>query len=274
MYMHTLMYSGNNLVQPNRSARDFQIPLQSSCNSKRSLLKNNHFYLILQLATCDLFYLLFFAPFVYSNFHTNPFTTTRIMCKTWWPVHTSFYIAGANVLVLISIIRYRAILHPLKPPVSRKPLKIFSIFIYVLAIICVIPHALVLRYDETNFTCHEEWTMKSLNIAYTVFLTCVQYFVPALFMSTVYFKICKQLIIRNNWIGDQMQQANGRAPTWFQSIEGHSKKTFLVSFTIVISFVLLASPIQIAWIVPVISSNELSSYYYFFNAINIFGTAV
>ena len=185
---------------------------------KRSLLKNNHYCLILQLAICDLFYLLFFAPFVYSNFPTNPFIASRIMCKTWVPVHTSFYIAGANFLVLISIIRYRAKLYPLKPPVSRRALKVFSIFIYVLAIVCVIPYALVLRYDETKFACYEEWTMNSLNIAYTVFLTCVQYFVPVLFMSGIYYKICKQLITRNNWIGNQVQQANGRAPTWFQRI--------------------------------------------------------
>ena len=241
---------------------------------KRSLLKNRHYYLILLLAICDLFYLLFFAPFAYSNFPTDPFITSRIMCKTWWPVHTSFYIAGANFLVLISIIRYRTILHPLKPPVSWRALKISSIFTCVLAIVCVIPYALVLRYNETNFTCHEEWTMKSLNIAYTVSLTCVQYFVPVLFMSTNYYKICQQLITRNNWIGNQVQQTNGRASTWFQSLKGRNRKTFLVSFTIVICFVLFACPIQIAWIVSVISSNESSSYYNFFNALNIFGTAV
>ena len=249
---------------------------------KRSLLKNNHYYLILQLAICDLFYLLFFASDIYSIFTSEPFITSRIICKTWQPMHTVFYTAGANFLVLISLIRYRAILHPLKPVVTRRTLKVLSTFVYLLAIVCIIPNVLVLRYDKTNFTCYEKWPMESLNIAYTVFLTCVQYLVPVLFMSTIYYKICKQLIARSNRIhhlryGNQMLQENDRVPTWLQSIKRQGTKTFLVSFTIVTCFILCACPAQILWNVSVISSKEmreLSSYYIFFNSLNIFGVAV
>jgi hypothetical protein len=245
---------------------------------RRKLLKNNHYYLILQLAICDLFFLLFHASDIYSVFSVNPFIASRLMCTMWRPVHTIFYTAGINFLVLISVIRYRAIVQPLKPTVSRGTLKILSTFVYVLALICIIPQVLVLRYNKTC-ACHEEWPMESLNIAYTIFLMCVQYFVPVLFLTTIYYKICKQLVTRNNWIhrlnvGNQMRPENDRAPTWFQCVNRRSTKTFLVCFTIVTCFILSACPIQVAWIVSVTGSKELSSYFFWFNALNIFGTAV
>ena len=245
---------------------------------KRSLLQKNHYYLILQLAISDLLYLFCFLSNIYSSFAAKSFLNSRLLCKIWGPTQTMFYTAGVNILVLISVVRYRAIVHPFKPAVSRRTLKKLSTCVYLLAIICVIPYALVLEYDEA-LGCNEQWPLKSLNVSYTVYLASVQYFIPVAFLSVIYFKICKKLIARNNWIHrlnvrNHIQQENQKVPTWFQSMKLQCTKTFVVSFTIVICFVICACPTQVAWVVSVIGSKELPKYYVGFNALNVFGTTV
>jgi hypothetical protein len=249
------------------------IPVIASIGQQRRLLKNNHYYLILHLAICDLFFLLFFTPSIYSIFTANPSKT--FLCRIWLPTHTMFFTAGANFLVLISLCRYRAIVHPLKPAVSGKVLKALSTFVYVLAMICVVPQMLVLRFDET-FGCYEEWTMESLNITYTIFLTSVQYFIPVVFLSVMYFTICRKLLTHNNKLrlmNTQIGQGNTRRRlTLFQRLTFRNAKTFYVSFIIVICFVVSACPAQVIWLVSVIGSKELPSYMRWFEAVYIFGT--
>ena len=245
---------------------------------KRSLLQNNHYYLILQLAISDLLYLFCFLSNIYSSFAARSFLNSRLLCKIWGPTQTMSYTAGVNILVLISVVRYRAIVHPFKPAVSRRTLKKLSACVYLLAIICVTPYALVLEYDEAS-GCNEQWPLKSLNVSYTVYLASVQYFIPVAFLSVIYFKICKKLIARNNWIHrlnvrNHIQQENHEVPTWFQSMKLQCTKTFVVSFTIVICFAFSACPFQVTWVVSVISSNELTSYFAWFTALNVFGTTV
>ena len=138
----------------------------------------------------------------------------------------------------------------------------------MLAIICVIPYALVLQYDETN-GCYEQWPMESLNIAYTLSLTTVQYFIPVTVLSFIYVEICKKLIARNNWIHrlnvrcENWQENGCRIITWFQSIKFRTAKTFIVSLTTVTSFVIAECPIQVAWVVSVISSTKIISHIWF-----------
>ena len=120
------------------------------------------------------------------------------------------------------MVRYRAIVQPFKLAVSRRTLKILSSIVYVYAIISTIPFVLVLKFDETS-GCTEEWPFNSLNIAYTIFLACVQYFIPALLLSVLYFKICKTIVTQNKTmiamnISSKLRQQNNGSPTRFQSL--------------------------------------------------------
>lgn len=254
------------------------LPVIVSICRKRSLLKNIYYYLILHLAICDVFYLLFFIPDIHSVFNASPAIISRfhVLCKIWWPTHTLFFTAGANFLVLISMLRYRAIVHPLKPAVGRKTLKIISACIYVLATICAIPYVLVLRFDKT-IGCYLKWPMESLDVVYSVFLAGIQYFIPVAFLSMIYFKIGKEVLTRNNRFHEmeastQSQcQISGTTPRK-QRIK--KVKPLLVSFTIVACFIVSGFPAQILHIAFLIMAKERPSYFLLCEALYLFGTAV
>ena len=242
------------------------LPIILSICRKRSLLKNNHYYLILHLAICDFFFLLFFVPDIYSTFSQSPWisSTSYFLCKTLSPTHTVFLNAGANFLVLISILRYRGIVKPLEPAVTRKRLKIFSCLVYIFSIICVIPYVVVLKFDG-KYGCYEEWSTESHSLAYTIFLAGVQYFIPSIFLSITYMKIGMEIFTRNKRISPMVdaQQKNLK-----------NVKPLIVSFTIVVCFITSGLPSQILYIVCATTVMEPPSYTLLFDALYLFGTAV
>ena len=107
---------------------------------------------------------------VYNILSANPSLAvySDILCKISWPTHTVIFTAGANILIVISMVRYRAIVQPFKLAMSRRTVKVLSIFVYVFATICIIPFVLVLKFDETS-GCTEDWPLNSLNIAYRLY---------------------------------------------------------------------------------------------------------
>jgi hypothetical protein len=254
------------------------IPVIVSICRKRSLLENNHYYIILHLAICDLVCLLFFIPDIHSIFsaESSIASSSYLLCKTLWPAHTVVFTAGANFLVVISILRYRATVHPLEPAVRRRTLKITSTLVYVLAIICVIPYVVVLRFDEIS-GCNADWPKQSLGIAYTIFLSVVQYFLPVLFLSIIYLKIGKIILTRNSRLAlmDARNQIKRQSTaTLHHHFKIKSLKPLFVCFTLVMCFIVSGFPAQLMWIICVSASKELPSYFSLLYALYIFGTAV
>ena len=252
----------------------------SICGTK-NLLRNNHYYLLLHLAVCDVLFLMFYVEVVYGIFNIDHRISSKsyLLCKFWLPIHTVLLNAGPMFLVLISLVRYRAIVYPFKRAIRRKTLYVLSGFVYVFSIICVIPYVLVLKFDETT-GCNEVWPFKSLNIAYTLYLTSVQYFIPAIFLSVIYFIICKKLMTQNKIRMKAMKtcevQRRQNKPTlaWFLSPTTRNGKSFLVSFTIVSCFIISACPQQVSMIIYVISSKKFPSIDLWLQAFYVFGTLV
>ena len=232
----------------------------------RKLLRNNHYYLLLHLAICDLLHLMFFIDNIYAIFNDDTGVASRslILCKIWSPMYTISFTAGVYFLVLISVFRYRASVQLFKLPISRRMLKILSASVYLIAVLCVIPYALVLKFDADG--CHEEWPFQSLNIIYTIFLVVVQYFMPVAFLSVVYFKICKKLVTQSKIVnGHTLRQQSHRTRK--------NRMAFLVCCIIAICFTILACPLQAAWMISAINSSEISGYISWFNTSNVFGAS-
>ena len=233
------------------------LPVIVSIFQQRSLLKSSYYYLILHLAICDFLSLLFIIPDIYSIFSVSPPVSSWSypLCKVYVALHTIVFTAGANFLLLISALRYRAIVHPFKAPIRRRNLKLMSGVVYVWSIISMIPLLLVLRYDEN--TCYEEWPAQSYNVAYTISLTFVQYFIPVGCVSIMYFKIGKELLTRNNVLNSLDARNQSRQPSIHNNMRQHYKirdlKPLLVSFVIVACFAISGLPVQALWIVFVAS---------------------
>ena len=260
-------------------------PVIVSIFQQRSLLKSSYYYLILHLAICDFLSLLFIIPDIYSIFSVSPpiISWSYPLCKVYRALHTIAFTAGANFLVLISALRYRAIVHPFKAPIRRRYLKLMSSVAYVWSIISVIPYVLVLRYNENTESCYEEWLAQSYNIAYTIFLTFVQYFIPVGCVSVMYFKIGKELLTRNDVINsldalNQSRRPSARNNMRQQHYKIRDLKPLLVSFVIVASFTISGLPLQVLWIVFAASpENPTASNpdnIYFCQALYVFGTYV
>ena len=156
------------------------------------------------------------------------------MCKVWQPILIIFFNAGVFMVVLIAIFRYRPVLHPLKPAVSRSKLRIVVGAVYFCAIASVVPFGFVLKF--TDDVCFEEWPNPTLNIIYTSTLTTVQYFLPLSILFILYYKICKALDIQSKNIlslnatsATTSEENNGRQ-TSLQRIKHHrNMRTFIQS---------------------------------------------
>ena len=221
--------------------------------SQRSLLKSNYYFLVLHLAFCDLMVLPFISYDTYEAWCPNSlFIRSLAMCKAWKPILTIFVNAGVFMMVLIAIFRYRAVLHPLKPAVSRSKLRIVVGVAYLCAIASLIPAVFVLKFTDV---CFPEWPNPTLSIIYTFFLTTVQYFLPVPILFILYYKICKALDIQSKNIlslnatsATTSEENNGRQ-TSLQRIKHHrNMRTFIQSASIVVSFAITSLPFHISWL--------------------------
>ena len=93
----------------------------SILRQERNVLRNNYYFLVLHLAICDLAVLIFFLFDTLELFwlgNTNS-SSKIIPC----PVHyigDAFQLAGVGMMLFISLLRYRATVHPLKPATSQR----------------------------------------------------------------------------------------------------------------------------------------------------------
>ena len=113
--------------------------------SNRSLLRNIHYYLVLHLAICDFFTLMFPTSLIYHAFTGNSMLNSQVLCKLWRPAHAVFYNAGVLFMVIISVVRFQAVLKPLEPGMRRWKVKILAMSAYIFAIVWTIPYVLVLK---------------------------------------------------------------------------------------------------------------------------------
>ena len=223
------------------------------CICRTRNLNNNYYNVVLHLAICDLLYLLFSLDKTYQAWMPNsPFLRSLAMCKTWDPLKTLFFTAGVHFMVLISILRYRAVVHPFKLPVNKRRIRVIVCLVYVFALICVTPFVLVLRFTER---CFEKWSNPSLNFSYTLFLSAVQYFIPITTLSMLYFKISHTLIQQNKTV-NTMVSARAAVTGVGNEDQTHCQRRkrrrnirpFITSVVVVVCFGVTEFPSQMLWI--------------------------
>jgi hypothetical protein len=101
---------------------------------QRRLLGNNYYFLVFHLAICDLVWLLVNFYYYIPDFMFYDYSV--ITCLFDGRVLTyAFQVAGIGMMLIISVLRYRATVHPLKPAISRRKLKVVSGLLYIVGFI-------------------------------------------------------------------------------------------------------------------------------------------
>ncbi len=163
---------------------------------QKNVLKNNYYFLVLHLAICDLGTLIFYLfDDIFRAWLDKPhFDFNKISYCLGHYVNYIFQGAGLSMMLIISVLRYRATVHPLKPAISRRKLKVVCGLVYVIALIAgygpVVPICLMERNDVRIF--YSKLYLSS--IISWVFLF------PTIFMAVVYSKIGRALIKQNKYI--------------------------------------------------------------------------
>ena len=87
--------------------------------NQRCLLKSNHYILVLQLAICDLGVLIIYLleVIVHHSAEEPHFLNSVVYC-IFGNLFYVFRLSGVGVMLVISVLRYRATAYPLRPAIS------------------------------------------------------------------------------------------------------------------------------------------------------------
>ena len=167
-----------------------------SITRQKNVLKNNYYFLVLHLAICDLGVLIiYFLSVINFQLLEEPISYyTKFYCFGGI-VSLFFQASGIGMMLMISVLRYRAVLHPLKPAISRRKLKIAYGLVYFAGFFAgyvpFMPLCLLENWDDEKIAYYNYLS------GYIIF--CF-YFCPTTFMAVVYFKIGRTLMDQNKYI--------------------------------------------------------------------------
>ena len=161
---------------------------------QKKLLKNNYYFLVLHLAICDLGVLIIFL-FDHINWYLveDRLDINSTKYCAFFHIFLVFRVAGIGMMLIISLLRYRATVHPLKPDVSRRKLKVVCGLVYIVSFIAGYATNLPLCFLQGN-----DVAIVYDKVLRGYIISCF-YFFPTVFMAVVYYKIGRELeLIKQN----------------------------------------------------------------------------
>lgn len=170
-------------------------------SSKRMRTVMNFF--IVSLALSDILMAVICIPFTFiANLVINSWPFGYMLCPvvTFLQVVTVFM--SSFTLVAISLDRYSAIVHPLKPKMTKQQAFIVISAIWIFSIAIPIPTAVkskVHQYvndSEAPYFCEEIWENVVEQSVYNAALLLVQYFIPLMILVFTYGRIILELWVK------------------------------------------------------------------------------
>ena len=100
---------------------------------QKNMLRNNYYFTVLHLAICDLGTLIVYLldDIVWFWLEEPLFVNFKKFYCLGFYVNYIFQVAGVGMMLIISVLRYRATVHPLKPAITRPKLKVVCGLVYV-----------------------------------------------------------------------------------------------------------------------------------------------
>jgi hypothetical protein len=169
------------------------------------------------------------------------------------------------MMLIISLLRYRATVHPLKPDVSRRKLKVVCGLVYIVGFIA--------GYGTDLPLCFMQWN--DVAIVYYKVLTgytisCI-YFFPTIFMAVVYYKIGRELIKQNKY----MKSVRSNPVSWRGAPDSsfnidilkfiRNRRTFFVCLITVLCYGIGNIPASVRYILYIAGENHFLLKYVWIN---------
>ena len=242
---------------------------------QKKLLKNNYYVLVLHLAINDLAVLIIYLLSWMLTIVTleKSLCAQFLACRLYHNISYLFQVAGIGIMLFISVVRYRAVIHPLKPALSRRKMKTVCCLVYIFGFIAgygpAVAFSVVYNISTVYYASF-----------YTYVIFCY-YIFPTLLMAVVYYKICRQLIQQNKRMENVCSNRAGQktANTSFNIVTFiRNRRTSLVSFCTVLCYAVGNVPMSV-WLSWVIFSEHhlLQNYFwvlYFANVFRVLGSHV
>lgn len=150
---------------------------------------------ILNLAVCDLLTPLVSIPLDLALVESNgKWYLGPVLCKLLPPIATFIATVSPLTLAVISLDRYRTLLHPFKKRLDRKTVKTFIVLVHLFSGVLVLPYVITLELSADGH-CSEVWPNPGQlhSKIYTVVLFLGQYALPLVFMAAMYISAAKSL---------------------------------------------------------------------------------
>ena len=214
---------------------------------QKNVLKNNYYFVVLHLAICDLgaliILLLYHIITKLDKEQLIHLSYSKIYCLGCYVPHF-FQVAGIGIMLMISVLRYRATVHPLKAAIGRRKLKVICGSVYILGFIAgYVPTVPLCMLPSNDF-----------HILYDKFHSCYilgcLLISPTMFMTVVYFKISRALMKQKKIIKGVCSNLSVRrsAPRSFILTYFRNRKTYFVCLLTVLCYGLATIPLTMRFI--------------------------
>ncbi|XP_028397598.1 RYamide receptor-like [Dendronephthya gigantea] len=206
--------------------------------STRFRMKSVTNLFILNLAIGDLIYT-FSIPFDLAITENNQkWIFHRYFCHILSPVQTISMFSSLLTLTILSLTRYRAIIHPLKRQIEANTAKFCIVLIWVVSALTALPQVYYQRVNDDG-KCEEEWeSHQSAKKVYTAVLFGVQYVIPLTIMLIAYGRIGVELSKPSPGENTLIQEERGK----------EAKKVVSMLITVTATFAICTLPTSIMWL--------------------------
>ena len=160
-------------------------------------------------------------------------------CKIYGPVQTIALSVSIFTLAVVSIVRHRAIIHPLKRQVTQCHARYILTGIWLFSAILMVPHCLTLKSDGTQ--CDEHWPDPKFRKVYTTSLCVLFYVIPLSIIMFAYVKIVKELMRKRSCFNCEN---SALSEVWNEE----TTKVIRMFFKVTIVFAICNLPSQLMWL--------------------------
>ena len=222
----------------------------SMLRQRKTFLKNNYYLLVLHLAICDL------AVLILYTYDTSEFywieeqlpVIHRTKSCYIFVMNVTFQFAGVGMMLIISLLRYRATVYPLKPAIIRRKLKIVCGLMYLVGLIAACATFLPCCFIKSSFV------LEAYGRFYFAFATMFGCYGPTIFMAVLYYKVARALIKQNQ---NMKRVCDLSAPVLSFNIlrSIRNRRAFLVCLSTVLCYGIAHTPLTV-WLLWSITAGE------------------